>query len=178
MKKIDFLALIVVIIGVMLYLRKDPEPSGSGSGNVGEGSGQAQNKIVENSESVLGNLDDQLDKFAEELAEDVNGVAHSDPSVKGFQGKIPDAYVPKNLAPFTTKEKLMDDLNYRLNRFGHDAEEEQNAYAKTHDIKGSGATAYRELLARQNAQKREIMDRHKEILKEFTEQQKNQHDLR
>lgn len=175
MKKIDILAFILIIVGVMLYLREEPVPLGSGDE---QGSGEVKNQILENSSSVLKKLDGQLDKFAEELADDVNGVAPADPDVKGFEAEIPEAYAPKNLAPFSTKEKLMDDLNFRKNRFDHDAAEEKNAFAKTHDIYGSDQKVYYELLGRQNAQKREILDRHKEILKEFTEQQNSQPDLR
>ena len=185
MKRIDYFAIIIFVLLVIFLLRDNPtSPSGgNGAGATGgsaEGGGGETSitKIKSDSDSVLSSLDTQLDKFAEELADDMNQVEPVDPKVKGFQGKIPDAYVPTSLAPFGTKEKLREDLNYRVNRFVNDAMEEQNAYAKTHDVNGAHKMEYRVMLLRQNAQKKEILDRHKEILKEYQKQTDSQPNLR
>jgi uncharacterized protein (UPF0335 family) len=181
-KKIDLVAILLVVIGIWLFFRDTDKSTGQGGGGTQSGSQSGtqghQKKIQENSQSVLKNLDDQLDTFAEELAEEIQGVDRLDPNIKGFENGVPEAYAPKKTTAFSSKEKLMDDLGYRLNKFGHDAQEEQREFAKTHHVAGADMQAYTNLVNKHKAQKKQIMDRHKEILIEYVKETQPKTDLR
>ena len=184
MKKIDFIAILLFVIGIWFFLRDTDQVTGNGGGDGGTQSvGQsetkaAHKKIQDKSQSVLNNLDDQLDKFAEQLAEEIQGVDRLDPNVKGFEHGVPEAYAPKTTTAFSSKEKLMDDLGYRLNKFRHDAQEEQREFAKTHQVAGADLEAFTKLVNKHKAQKKQIMDRHKEILIEYVKETQPKTDLR
>jgi uncharacterized protein (UPF0335 family) len=182
MKRIDLIAILIIAAGLWFFFRDTDKVTGKGGGGTQSGSQSGtvgtHKKIQDNSQSVLNNLDNQLDAFAEQLAEEIQGVDRLDPNVKGFENGVPETYAPKKTTAFSSKEKLADDLGYRLNKFGHDAQEEQREFAKTHHVAGADLEAYTKLVNKHKTQKKQIMDRHKEILLEYVKETQPKTDLR
>ena len=168
MKKLDYIALVAVALVGWILLRESNSPTSPTSSTVP--ADKAAEKIQNQSQSVLTNLEGQLEDFAAEVAADVAGPTATDPGVKGFPEGVPEDYAPQSVAVYSTVGKLTGDLDYRVKKFNYEAGlAEQDA--KTPE-------AFQALKKKHQLQRREILARHKELILEFKNNTQKNSELR